>query len=123
MCMTLAGAPCPWLVCRDGRAAVKDHPPGSAIALAAAILSLPLALFPLLGVPLAVVGLVLGWHARKRMRERPDAYRESAMPSAAQVVAIIGLACSALMFLLWTLFMAIAALGSQPPPAEAPLLF
>jgi hypothetical protein len=102
---------------------VKDHPPGSAIALAAAILSLPLAFVPLLGAPLAVLGLALGWHARRRARERPDAYRESAMPSAAQVIGIIGLVLAALTFLLWTLVMAIAALGAQQPPAEAPLLF
>jgi hypothetical protein len=102
---------------------VKDHPPGSAIALAAAILSLPFALLPVLGAPLALVGLVLGWHARRRAREQPDAYRESSMPSAAQVVGIIGLTLAVLMFLLWTLVMAVAALGAQTPPAEAPLLF
>jgi hypothetical protein len=104
---------------------VKDHPPGSALALAAAIVSLPLAWLPLLGGPLAVLAVILAWNARRLVRATPDAFRESAMPSAAQVIGIIGVVLAALAFVAWTVLMSMVALGASHPPAAVadPLLF
>jgi hypothetical protein len=103
---------------------MKDHPPGAAIALAAGILSLPLAFCPLLGGPLALTALIVASISRRRVRERPDAYRESSMPSAATVCGIIGLTVTVLVFLLWVFVLALAAAGAHAPkPASEPLLF
>ncbi len=48
-----------------------DHAPGSALALALAILGLALAAFPPLGLPLAAVALAVAWRARRLVRATP----------------------------------------------------
>ena len=101
---------------------MKDHPPGSALALAAGIVSLPLCLLPPVGGVFAIIALVLALAARRRARAEPDRFRDSAMPSAAQVCGLVGLVMSCALFVLYGALMA-AVHGPAAVAAEPPVTF
>ncbi len=92
---------------------MPEHPPGAAMALAAAILALPLAVVPVLGGPLALIALALANWSRRRISSAPERYRDSALPTAATVLALVGIGLAAAALLLWILVL--AALGSHSP--------
>jgi hypothetical protein len=100
-----------------------DHPPGAALALAAAILALPLAALPFLGGPLAVAALALATWSRKRMRAAPERFRDSGLTTAASVCALVAIGLAALMLPFWLAVAGALAAHAAHAPAEPPLLY
>ncbi len=92
------------------------------MALAAGILSLPLCLLPPVGGVFSIIAIALAFVARRRVRAEPDRYRDSAMPSAAQVCGLVGLVMSFALFLLYGMLVA-AVHGAGAVPAEPPVTF
>lgn len=101
---------------------MRDHPPGSAIALALAIIALPLAMVPPGGAVVSLAALIVASFARRRLRQFPDLYRESAMPSAATVCALVALGLALCWFLGWAVLLAVVGASHHVHPAGGPPL-
>lgn len=89
-----------------------QSPPGAVGALVCGILSVVFCWFPLAGLPLGIIALVLAMKAKKAVGNSPGMYNPGGSRVAGFVLGIIGTVISAIYMVIWVI--AITVVSNNP---------